>query len=119
MDVLDLLVRISSPIIAGVALGLAWSTYRTWVRRAIWAQQTAVIALDRLEAMERAHDYGRDVHTRLAAAVESELILADGPPVPDPATRRNMGMMFAGRLLEACKRANLEVTPIEPAEETQ
>ena len=108
----DLILKIVPPVLYGIALGFIWGSNRR-LRRAVEAmRETAEVALDVLDQMERAHDPGRDVHERLAFAIEASMIRPpdDGDDRPDPAGRRVAAMAVAANLIEAINRANLILT---------
>lgn len=83
-----------------------------WRRRALAAAGRAMAAEAALEAMTRAHDPGRDVHARLAAALEAGLVRDEGGP--DPAGRRAAAMALAATILETVARANLQLEAGDP-----
>lgn len=99
------------PLMGGFALGLSLSTHRTWRRIAREALVEADEAADAMNAMRQAHDPGRDVQNRLAAAMEAHMIRTGGPAKPDPAGRRLAAQAFAVDLLETMRRAGLAVVP--------
>jgi hypothetical protein len=96
-------------VIAGGCAGWAIANTRRLRRLADLAGESAEVAFDMLEAMERAHDPGRDVHQRFAAALEARLIATEGPTV-EPARRRTVAMAMAGDMIEAIRRADLELS---------
>ena len=108
MTILDALRWV--PIITSfVALGIALYTARIVHRRAEAEHQHALDAEAALDAMVVAHDPGRDVHQRLAAAMEADIIRSGGSAKPDPAARRLAAMAMATKILETCRNANLQV----------
>jgi hypothetical protein len=90
------------------SIGISVGTFRTWKRRAEWAHDTATVALEQLELMERAHDPGRDAHYRLAAALEAEIVVNNGPKV-EPEERRALAALVASRMLDTFRRAGLVI----------
>lgn len=111
----DLISRAATLVLPVVYLALAtWAVLevRKWRKLAEGALDTAQVALDALDRMEEARDPGRDVHTRLAAALEASVIVhSDGPPRPDPAMRRTLAMAMAGDMIAAARRARLLIEP--------
>lgn len=99
-------------IIAGLITGLSMSFAWRWRSRAHAVLVKAAETSAMLEAMERSHDPGRDVHERLAAAIEPTLIWKEG--VGDPPSRRATAMMMAAGIIETIERANLVLTEKEP-----
>lgn len=98
-------------VVMGAAAGIAIAEARHARRQAARAQETAEVALDVLELMEQAHDPGRSVHNRLAAAMEASLVRMpdDGPADPDVAGRRAAAQAMAAQFIETCRRADLRI----------
>lgn len=97
-------------LLYGLGLGYFWASNRRYRRLLDDVIDTATIALEILAAMEQAQDPGRDVHERLARALEPTVTL---PPSfdnrPDEAGRRALAMERAALVIDAMRRANLRL----------
>lgn len=104
-------ISLAAPIVAGAAAGVWWAIARNANRWSDRWREELTVALDVLDLMERAHDPGREVHERLAFALESGLVrdAGDGKR-SDPAGRRAAAMTLAASMIDAIGRANLELT---------
>jgi hypothetical protein len=102
-------IRAAISIVAGVSIGISYVMARRWQRLAVAAMEQTEVALDQLAQMEVAHDPGRGVQNRLAAAFEAGLVRTGGDPEPQVATRRAAAQAMAAQFIETCRRANLRI----------
>jgi hypothetical protein len=101
--------RLFGIIGAWVVAGICYFLARRWSRIAEAALEQTEVALDQLQQMEVAHDPGRSVQNRLAAAFEAGLVRTGGDPEPKVAARRAAAQAMAAEFIETCRRANLRI----------
>lgn len=106
---LEHLLPFSGAIIAGFAAGIAGASAWRLKRTLDMVLEQTRVAFDQLDMLERARDPGREVHDRLAFALESGMIATSGPRV-EPAVRRATAQLLAAQVIEDIRRANLELS---------
>ena len=108
----DELIRFGSlwlaPALAMTTVAISLVTSRRWLRTLALMQETLEVQDDLLDAMEMAQDPGREVHDRLARAIEARLVITDGPRL-EPGHRRAAAQAIAAQLIDDIRRANLEL----------
>lgn len=104
------LVNLATILVLAVVAGGNLALAARWRRRAQVEHQAHLETMDAMDLMTRAQDPGREVHQRLAAAMEAGIIRTGGPTIPEPAARRAAAMAMSAALLENVRRAGLRIT---------